>query len=92
MMDLAVTMTGSEPVTVKITPKVVVAAERQFKLPMAQLFNAENMSFEAMTWLAWKGMHVAGHVVKTFDLWLDELEAVEFATPESVAPLGGGEA
>jgi hypothetical protein len=92
MMDLAVTMTGSEPVTVKITPKVIVAAERQFKLPMAQLFNAENMSFESMTWLAWKGMHTAGHVVKTFDLWLDDLEAVEFATPESVAPLGGGEA
>jgi len=92
MMDLAVTMTGSEPVTVKITPKVVVAAERQFNLPMAQLVNAENMSFEAMTWLAWKGMQVAGRVVKTFDLWLDELESVEFVTPESVAPLGGGEA
>jgi hypothetical protein len=33
-------------------------------------------------------MHVAGHVVKTFDLWLDDLESVEFVTVESDAPLG----
>lgn len=90
MMSLAVTMTGSEPVTVKITPKVVVAAERQFKAPMTQLFNAESMSYETMAWVAWKAVHTAGHVVKTFDLWLDDLEAVEFVTPESDAPLGGG--
>jgi hypothetical protein len=89
MMNLAVAMTGSEPVTVKITPKVVVAAERQFKLPMAQLFSAESMSYEVMAWVAWKGMHTAGHVVKTFDLWLDDLEAVEFSAVESSGPLGG---
>jgi hypothetical protein len=92
MMNLAVTMTGNPPVTVKLTPKVVVSAERQFKLPMAQLFSAESMSYETMAWVAWKAMHVAGHVVKTFDLWLDDLEAVEFAAVESDAPLGGGEA
>jgi hypothetical protein len=92
MMNLTVAMTGSEPVTVKITPKVVVSAERQFKLPMAQLFSAESMSYEVMAWVAWKGMHVAGHVVKTFDLWLDDLQAVEFSAVESDVPLGGGEA
>jgi hypothetical protein len=89
MMNLAVRLTGNEPVTVKITPKVIIAAERQFKLPMTQLFNADSMSYESMAWVAWKGMHTAGHVVKTFDLWLDDLEAVEFATVESDAPLGG---
>jgi hypothetical protein len=90
MMNLAVTMTGNDPVTVKVTPKVVVSAERQFKLPMAQLFSGESMSYETMAWVAWKAMHVAGHVVKTFDLWLDDLEAVEFAAVESDAPLGDG--
>jgi hypothetical protein len=89
MMNLTVRLTGSEPVTVKITPKVVIAAERQFKLPMTQLFAADSMSYESMAWVAWKGMHTAGHVVKTFDLWLDDLEAVEFAAVESDAPLGG---
>jgi hypothetical protein len=90
MMDLAVTMTGSEPVTVKISPKVVVAAERQFKSPMAKLFAAENVSYEVMAWLGWKGMHTAGHVVKTFDLWLDDVESVEFVAEESGTPLDEG--
>lgn len=89
MMNLTVRLTGNEPVTVKVSPKVVVAAERQFKSPMAQLFSAESMSYEVMAWVAWKAMHVAGHVVKTFDLWLDDLDAVEFAAVESDAPLGG---
>jgi hypothetical protein len=88
MMNLAVRLTGKEPVTVKISPKVVIAAERQFKLPMTQLFSSDSMSYESMAWVAWKGMHVAGHVVKTFDLWLDDLESVEFVTVESDAPLG----
>lgn len=83
-------MTGADPVVVKVTPKVIVATERQFKLPMSQLFNAENMSFESMTWVAWKAMHTAGHVVKTFDLWLDDLESVEFVAQEDSRPLGGG--
>jgi hypothetical protein len=47
------------------------------------------MSYEVMAWVAWKGMHTAGHVVKTFDLWLDDLEAVEFSAVESSGPLGG---
>lgn len=89
MMNLTVRLAGNEAVTVKVSPKVVVAAERQFKLPMAQLFAADSMSYEVMAWVAWKGMHVAGHVVKTFDLWLDDLESVEFVTVESDAPLGG---
>lgn len=90
MMILTVAMTGSEPVTVKIIPKVIVAAERQFKAPMSQLFAAGNLSYEVISWLAWKGMHTAGHVVKTFDLWLDDLESVELNSEESGNPLGGG--
>lgn len=90
MMNLTVRLTGNEPVTVKVSPKVVVAAERQFKSPMAQLFSAESMSYEVMAWVGWKAMHVAGHVVKTFDLWLDDLDAVEFAAAESDPPLGVG--
>jgi hypothetical protein len=88
MMNLAVRLTGNEPVTVKVTPKVVVAAERQFKQPMAQLFSADSMSYEVMAWVAWKAMHTAGHVVKTFDLWLDDLETVEFTAVENDGPLG----
>lgn len=90
MMGFEVTMVGSEPVTVKVTPKVIVAAERQFKMPMSKLFSSESMSFEAMSWIAWKAMHTAGHVVKTFDLWLDELESVEGSNSESDSPLDAG--
>lgn len=80
-------MTGGDSVIVKVTPKVVVAAERQFKLPMTKLFSAEEMSYESMAWVAWKAMHTAGHVVKTFDLWLDDLDSVGFVERETTRPL-----
>jgi hypothetical protein len=88
MMTLTVTMTGNDPVTVKITPKVQVAAERHFSKSIAKLFAEENVSMEAVYWVAWKGMHAAGHVVKTFDLWLDDLEVVEVLPEETTNPLG----
>lgn len=90
MMTLTVTMTGSEPVTVKVTPKVQVAAERHFSKSISKLFAEDGVSMEAVYWVAWKGMHAGGHVVKTFDLWLDELDAVEFVPEETSNPLDGG--
>jgi hypothetical protein len=90
MMTLTVTMTGTEPVTVKVTPKVQVAAERHFSKSISKLFAEDSVSMEAVYWVAWKGMHVGGHVVKTFDLWLDELHAVELVTEETTNPLDGG--
>jgi hypothetical protein len=90
MMTLTVTMTGNDPVTVKITPKVQVAAERHFNTPISRLFAEDNVSMEAVYWVGWKAMHSAGHVVKTFDLWLDDLETVEFVPEETTNPLGEG--
>lgn len=89
MISMKVTMIGGEPVIVKVTPKVQVAAERHFKMAFTKLFAEDGISMEGVYWVAWKSMHAAGHVVKTFDLWLDELDSVETVSEESDAPLGG---
>jgi hypothetical protein len=90
MMTLTVTMTGNDPVAVKVSPKVQVAAERHFKMPFARLFGEGNVSMEAVYWVGWKAMHAEGHVVKTFDIWLDELDSVDFVPEESSNPLDEG--
>jgi len=85
LMSLKVTMVGGDPVAVKVTPKVIVLAERHFKKPMAELF--ANVSYEALAWVAWQALQATGHVVKPFDDWLGELDAVE---GEESAPLVDG--
>lgn len=85
LMSMKVTMTGAEPVSVKVTPKVIVAAERHFKKAMGELF--ANASYEALAWVAWQAMQANGHVVKTFDLWLDQVDEI---TAEDAAPLADG--
>lgn len=76
LMRLRVVPSQGEPYEVSVTPKVIVAAERQFSKPMTQLFG-ENASFEALCWAAWKATHVSGMVVKPFDEWLDDVDSIE---------------
>jgi hypothetical protein len=84
LMSLAVVRDGGERVVVPVTPKVVVAAERQFHKSMASLFG-EDSSMEVLAWVAWKASHFAGQVVKPFDEWLDDIEMIE-AVDEGRAP------
>lgn len=76
LMRLTVQPTTGESYEVTVTPAVIVAAERHFGKGMNQLFG-EAMSYEALAWLAWKGTHRAGAVVKPFDEWLDTIEGIE---------------
>ncbi len=85
LMRMKVTMADAEPVSVKVTPKVIVAAERHFKKGMGELF--ANASYEALAWVAWQAMQANGHVVKTFDLWLDGVDEI---TAEDSGPLVDG--
>jgi hypothetical protein len=89
MMRMRVVPLEGAPIEVPVTPKVIVAAERHFKTSMAKLFNPDNVSFEAMSWIAWQAMQHSGHVVKTFDLWLDGIENIE-SIDEPSAPLADG--
>ena len=91
LMTLKITPEKGEPITVPVSPKVIVAAERHFQTTMSKLFSQDNMSYEAMMWLGWKAMQADGHVVKPFDDWLDGIQAIDMATGKAeLAPLGGG--
>lgn len=84
MMKLRVTPLEGDPVTVPVTPKVIVAAERHFKKGMGQLFSSDNVTFEALAWAAWQAMLYSGHEVKTFDLWLDNVASIDSEEDDSV--------
>jgi hypothetical protein len=76
LMSLAVVRGDGERVVVPVTPKVVVAVERQFHKSMSALFG-DDISMEVLSWTAWKACHHAGHVVTPFDEWLDDVSAIE---------------
>lgn len=61
-----------------VTPKVQVEFERHFKIGVGKAFQQEQR-VEHMYWLAWKSVHAAGHQVKPFDSWLDEIVDVQMA-------------
>lgn len=87
MMQLEITTTSGDQIKVDVTPKVIVEAERHFKMGMSKLFGTES-SMEHMTWLAWKAMLVGGYEVKTYELWLDGIASVGSpSTEEAAAPL-----
>lgn len=82
-MKLTVTPVGKSPVTVGIGPKVMVECERHFNKPFSQLFSGDQLSYESLAWAAWKAMLGSGHEVKTFDLWLDDIEDISAAEDDS---------
>lgn len=69
---------------VGVTPRVVVAFEREFQTGLGRAFQTDQKA-EHMFWLAWK----ATGSKKSFDSWLDNLvdvqivEAVERPLPET---------
>jgi len=71
----------------RVTPKVQVEFERQFKTGIGKAFE-NDLKMEHIYWLAWKAQHYAGVVVKPFDSWLDEIVTVE-VVDEGTAPLDG---
>lgn len=83
-IQLKVTPTEGDPISVPITPKVMVLAERHFKKPIGQLFTQDSASIETMAWMAWEGLRAAGYEIKTFDLWLDGISSIEPEDSEQV--------
>lgn len=59
-----------------ITPKVIVSFERHFKMGLQAAF-VDNQHMEHTFWLGWESERAAGHVVKPFDSWLDDVASVE---------------
>jgi len=88
MMQLEIVPIEGDSVVVKVTPKVIVAAERHFKKGMGELFSEKNVTYEALAWCAWQSMLQAGHEVTLFDAWLDGIESIESVSEDKV-PLGG---
>lgn len=86
LMRLRVIPTVGDPYEVPFTPKLIVAVERQFTQPISSLFG-DHTSFEVLCWTAWKGTQMLGRVVKPFDEWLDDLDAIE-PGEEPRVPLG----
>lgn len=75
---LTITKTDGTTRTVPVTPKVIVAFEREFKTGLASAFNPDrDPKMEHLYWLGWKAEHMAGHVVKPFDGYLDEVEHID---------------
>jgi hypothetical protein len=67
-----------------VTPRVIVAFEREFQTGLGRAFQSEQKA-EHMFWLGWK----ASGTKKGFDAWLDTLvdvqivESVERPLPET---------
>lgn len=88
-LKLRIKMAGEAPVTVPVLPVTQVAFERQYSTGIGQAFS-DNIRLEYLYWLGWKSMHHAGHVVKPFDGWLEDVEAVETVDDEAeMRPLAG---
>jgi hypothetical protein len=90
LMALTVVPIDGDPIAVKITPKVIVAAERHFKKGMGELFSENNVTYEALAWCAWQGLMVQGSDVNaSFDCWLDGIESISSDDTEPAAGKAG---
>jgi len=76
LMTLKVVPTKGDPVTVRVTPKVIVACERHFKKGMGELFATGSAQYEAMAYAAHQAMLQSGHDVQLFDAWLDSIDDI----------------
>lgn len=85
LMNLKVTPTEGAPISVKVTPKVMVAAERHFQAGFTQLFDQKSVKYETLAWVAHQALMYSGYEVKTFELWLDGID--DITTEESAVPL-----
>lgn len=86
VMKMKVSLKDREPVTVDITPRVIVDAEEHFGTSMVQMF--QDLSMKRLTWLAWKAMLTSGLEVKTYEPFVNELlEVPEVVSKEDEGPL-----
>lgn len=85
LMNLKVTPTEGAPITVKVTPKVMVSAERHFQAGFTQLFDQKSVKYETLAWVAHQALMYSGYEVKTFELWLDGID--DISTEDSAVPL-----
>jgi len=76
-------VTSSDEKEVQVSPRVVVAFEREFQTGLGRAF-ANDQRAEHMFWLAWK----ASGSAQTFDAWLDDVRDVEIVT-DVERPLSG---
>lgn len=83
-LKIKVTKTDGSSKTFSVTPRVIVAFEREFGKGLVAAYGNDNR-MEYTYWLAWKADHAAGNVVKPFDAYLDEIVSVELE--EVNAPL-----
>ena len=80
---LVVTVKDEPAAESEVTPRVEVAFERKFNIPMSELSRQEHLYF-----LAYEARRKAGGVVPVvFDDWLDQVVDVEV---KDAAPLGSG--
>lgn len=78
---LTIKKTDGSSRTVPITPKVIVAFEREFKCGLSSAFDDKrDPKMEHIYWLAWKAEHFSGHVVKPFDEYLGEIDEIDIET------------
>lgn len=83
--NIKVTRTDGTVDTFPVTPRVIVAFERQFKTGLANAF-ANEQKLEHIYWLAWEAERVSGRLVKMFDDYLDTIASVEL---ETISPSDG---
>jgi len=80
VMKLAENGDALAPQTYTLTPAILVAFERQFKIGMAQAFQSDTMKIEYIYWLAWEAEqrdNLAHQGIRVlFDDWLKTVEEV----------------
>lgn len=88
-LSIEVVMADGTSDAYPVTPRVQVEFERHFKTSMIGAFSGEP-HIEHLYWMGWRSMHAAGHVVKPFDQWLEQVASVspvdEGATPLDPPP------
>jgi|DEB0MinimDraft_3_1074331.scaffolds.fasta_scaffold15621_4 hypothetical protein len=61
----------------RVTPRTMVAFEKEYKVSITKAFSADNIHVEHLYWLAWDAERIAVGNVKPFMTWLEQIEAVE---------------
>jgi hypothetical protein len=64
----------------------VVNMERRFNLGVVGLFALPTARMEALYWLAWESLRLAGRPVDEFDGWLSKLVTVDLGELSKFAP------
>jgi hypothetical protein len=72
----------------RVTPRTMVAFEKEYKTSISKAFSADNIHVEHLYWLAWDSERIATGNAKPFMSWLESIDAVEPVIDEN--PILGG--